>query len=104
MKFYYAISNNGDGSASVHWYESEELASCVDEHQYEGWGEDCSGSIEFDSIPQPNPKFEITTAQEHLEELEEQAEYDEDAKREIPDFKKKFKLKQKISELNFTKN
>ena len=43
--FYY-ISNNGDGSASIRWYLSGETAEKLDEDQYEGWGEECNGSIE----------------------------------------------------------
>lgn len=47
LKVYYSIQNCGDGSASIEWFESEELASWDQETQNEdeGWAEDCSGYI-----------------------------------------------------------
>lgn len=43
--FYYNIQNNGDGSVSIRWYDSQELAEWDEEHMDEGWGEPCNGSI-----------------------------------------------------------
>lgn len=44
---YYSIQNCGDGSASLYWFTSQELASKDQETQGDdGWGEDCSGSVE----------------------------------------------------------
>lgn len=52
QKFYYSISNGGDGSASIQWMESVELAQWHQDRENEdgeGWAEDCSGSIELES-------------------------------------------------------
>lgn len=43
---YYSIENGGDGSAYLDWYETQEDAEFAQEYQYEGWAEDCSGSVE----------------------------------------------------------
>jgi len=50
VKLYYVPENNGDGSVSVWFFSSKEK---LDEYQkkatessyYEGWGEDCTGSV-----------------------------------------------------------
>lgn len=42
VKIYYAVSNNGDGSASVHFFKTEEDAKAFDAYEqehYDGWGE-----------------------------------------------------------------
>lgn len=38
--------NGGDGSAEIEWYLQETEASFVQENQYEGWAEDCTGRAE----------------------------------------------------------
>jgi hypothetical protein len=46
---YYSVRNCGDGSASPIFFESMELAEWDQEHQYEGWGESCTGTIQLES-------------------------------------------------------
>ncbi len=41
---HYAISNGGDGSASVHFFKTAEEAEKYDENMDEGWGEPCNSS------------------------------------------------------------
>ena len=43
---YYACFNGGDGSVSLRWYLDGDTASEEEESQSEGWGEDCTGSVE----------------------------------------------------------
>lgn len=43
---YYACMNGGDGSVSVQWYLTSSAAKHSEESQDEGWGEDCTGSVE----------------------------------------------------------
>jgi len=42
---YYSVKNCGDGSAYPDFFESAELAEWHQEHQWEGWGESCTGKI-----------------------------------------------------------
>lgn len=44
MKIYYTTSNNGDGSASVHFFESQECIDLLEEHDPETWGMGEGGS------------------------------------------------------------
>lgn len=44
---HYAISNNGDGSASVHFFKTLEEAEKYEENMDEGWGESCVSSEEL---------------------------------------------------------
>jgi len=46
ITLYYACFNGGDGSVSLDWYLSQEDASKQEDLQEEGWGEDCTGSVE----------------------------------------------------------
>lgn len=42
VELFYSISNNGDGSASVHFFKSHEDAKAFDKYEqehYDGWGE-----------------------------------------------------------------
>jgi hypothetical protein len=50
VEVHYAVSNNGDGSVSVHFFKNAEEASKYDEDLEEGWGENCSSSevLHFD--------------------------------------------------------
>lgn len=43
---YYGIFNSGDGSVHLKWFLSREEAIKAEENQNEGWGEDCTGSVE----------------------------------------------------------
>jgi hypothetical protein len=43
---YYACFNGGDGSVHLRWYLDGNKASDEEENQNEGWGEDCTGSVE----------------------------------------------------------
>lgn len=45
FKLNYYITNNGDGSASVHFTSSEAEAEKADEELEEGWGESCNGDV-----------------------------------------------------------
>ncbi len=65
MKAYYSVTNGGDGSAYPHWYESQELADWDNDHQSEGWGETCTGSIEFTG----EALFDIKTKEGYLVDL-----------------------------------
>lgn len=47
---YYSVHNGGDGSAYPIFLESQELASWDQDHQSEGWGEDCSGTVKLESV------------------------------------------------------
>jgi hypothetical protein len=88
MKVYYSIINGGDGSAYPHWYESQELADWDNDHQSEGWGETCTGSIEFTG----EALFDIKTKEGYLVNLfmkedENFEEFKEDFfPNEIPEF------------------
>ena len=46
-RIYYSIQNNGDGSASTIFFEDSDDADKHQENLHEGWGEDCTGHIEF---------------------------------------------------------
>lgn len=65
MKAYYSVTNGGDGSAYPHWYESQELADWDNDHQSEGWGETCTGCIEFTG----EALFDIQTKEGYLLDL-----------------------------------
>lgn len=43
---YYSIQNGGDGSAYPTFFLTEEAATNDQDLMYEGWSEDCSGTIE----------------------------------------------------------
>ena len=43
---YYGCFSGGDGSVHLTWYLDQETASEEEESQDEGWGEDCTGSVE----------------------------------------------------------
>ena len=48
-KVWYSVENGGDGSAYPKFVDSEELAELLQEQQYEGWGESCTGCLEIES-------------------------------------------------------
>ena len=41
-----SIQNGGDGSAYNVWFLTEDEAVYDQENQYEGWGEDCTETVE----------------------------------------------------------
>lgn len=43
---YYACMNGGDGSVSLRWFLSSDAANDAEDSQSEGWGENCTGSVE----------------------------------------------------------
>lgn len=43
---YYGCFGGGDGSVHLRWYLDGKTASEEEESQSEGWGEDCTGSVE----------------------------------------------------------
>ncbi len=45
LTLYYSVSNGGDGSAYPQFFNTEKLAQWHQDHQYEGWGESCTGEI-----------------------------------------------------------
>lgn len=65
VKLWYLPCNNGDGSVSVRFFTSQAKLSAYQEAEeaspyFEGWGEDCSGSIEVEvaqdgTVTDPNP-------------------------------------------------
>lgn len=65
LEVYYSVQNGGDGSAYPHLFESIELADWDQEHMYEGWGENCSGTFRFES-ESPITCLEEITTKEHI--------------------------------------
>jgi hypothetical protein len=47
FKLHYHVSNNGDGSASVHFHETAEEAEKADSELEEGWGDSSASYIEL---------------------------------------------------------
>jgi hypothetical protein len=82
-KIYYSVQNCGDGSAYPTFMETEALADWDQEHQYEGWGENCSGHIEIEHM---GPIFySQTTVQDYYLDL-----FDSEETEEIEEFIDKF--------------
>ncbi len=73
---YYSVHNGGDGSAYPYFYESYELCEWDQEHMDEGWGENCSGTIEL--AEKVEVITDITTKEQYLLDLI--FEYDPDEK------------------------
>ena len=48
VKLHYSISNNGDGSASVHFYGTAEEAEQADEDASEPFAEDTAGYLSLE--------------------------------------------------------
>jgi hypothetical protein len=68
LELHYYIQNCGDGSASVTFCESEQLAD-FDQDEDNGWGEPCTGSITFESDSPITVKEDIMTHAKYLLEL-----------------------------------
>jgi hypothetical protein len=65
LELHYYIQNCGDGSASVTFCESEQLAD-FDQDEDNGWGEPCTGSIKLESDSPITVKEEIMTHANYL--------------------------------------
>lgn len=71
MKFYYYISNNGDGSASARFCESQAVAEIMDEIQPEAWAESSVGYFEIKFTEESTFKayWDALSSEEAIEEL-----------------------------------
>jgi len=77
-KVWYYVGNNGDGSVSVYFCETEKLAKLLDELESEdgeGWGEICASYVMIES-DSPIVVLEILTASELVKEIDD--DYDKD--------------------------
>lgn len=68
LKLHYYIQNCGDGSASVTFCESAELAD-FDQDEDNGWGEPCTGSLTLESDSPIVVKTDVMTHVKYLLEL-----------------------------------
>lgn len=75
-KLYYSTRNNGDGSASVIFMESKELAELDQEYVYEGFAEDCSSFVAIESNSTIRVD-EIVTVEDMIKETKKDMEYDD---------------------------
>ncbi len=73
LDLHYSISNGGDGSASIQFVESAELATFLQEHDCydEGFAEVCSGTIKLQSTSAITHREHICTIEDCIEEYEE---------------------------------
>lgn len=85
MKVWYNITNGGDGSAIISWFESEELANWDEKHQSEPFAEGNVGYIEGDNIIEPAVEYIQTKCRWYLRELLEPS-----VSNPIEDFKTEF--------------
>ena len=46
IRIWYSPQNGGDGSVYLNWFLSSDEAEKDQDNMDEGWGEDCSGSVE----------------------------------------------------------
>ena len=75
FELHYGIINGGDGSAYPRFFESKELTTWDQDNMDEGWGEDCSGTIELESESLIICKEHIITKEEYfLDQLYEHKE------------------------------
>lgn len=87
LELHYSVVNGGDGSAYPHFFESAELAEWDQDHQCEGWGESCTGTIVLES-DSPIKVTSPTISTKH-EVFSEMVEDDRDEE-EIQEFVEKF--------------
>ena len=87
LTIYYSVQNGGDGSAYPSFMESRELAEWDQAHMYEGWGEDCSGSITVKSESEIFCDINVATKESYY--LDKFLDYDPD-KDELKEFSNKF--------------
>ena len=75
---YYSVVNCGDGSAYPEFFTNERCAEIHQELGIEGWGEDCTGSLDVES---DSPvKFDAMTVNDFIQQLQEDLDdevYDE---------------------------
>ena len=69
LELFYSIRGGGDGSASVAFMESKELAQWDQDHMDEGWGESCNGSIKLKSETPITSEEDIETKEQFLVDL-----------------------------------
>lgn len=69
-RFFFSIQNNGDGSASLLFFESAELARLDQDYMEEGWGESCDSFVDVIHPDGTEVTLDgIITAQQIIEEL-----------------------------------
>jgi hypothetical protein len=71
-KVYYSLRNNGDGSAGLSWFESQELASIDQDYQDEGFAESCTGWITIKHDTPIEIQDDVATVDTVLAEIEEE--------------------------------
>jgi hypothetical protein len=74
--FYYSVSNGGDDSAYPIFFEDKLCADIHQELQDEGWGEDCTGSIDIETSVEGEVDCEVkllqaSSKEDYIKELEE---------------------------------
>lgn len=78
---WYYLSNNGDGSASVHFCDTKELAELMEEvdvsRGYDGWGESSVGSVDLVASSHTHVE-DILTPKYAIEEYAYDIEYEID--------------------------
>lgn len=78
LTVWYSIYNTGDGGAGLDFLEDRKLAEWDQEHQDEGWADDCSGSL---TITGDNIAVEdVTTKESYLFKLITDGYCDKDKK------------------------
>jgi len=91
LTLYYSVQNGGDGSAYPRFMSSQELADFDQENMDEGWGESCTGSIDFESDSPIIVKENIETPESYLIKLiNNDEDIEEFVARFFPDGKPKF--------------
>lgn len=77
--FYYSVANCGDGSVSVNFFDSKELADWDEEHMAEGWGEPCVGSVSVDAENADSIKLlEVVNALSYYLNMRDEHDYVEE--------------------------
>ena len=74
-KLWYMVSNGGDGSASVNFYESEKLAELIDDNQDEGFAESTVSWISIMSDGDVHINENIHTVEDEILEMEDDWDY-----------------------------
>ncbi len=75
MHIYFTASNNGDGSASVEFFESKECITLLEEADPEGYGMgEGGGCMVFDGT-QPPDGITVETLESVKERIEEMKEW-----------------------------
>lgn len=74
-RFYYSVINGGDGSAYPIFMESKELAEFDQDHQIDGWAENCSGFVEIEHDSPIKLCGVVITIEEYIKDTQESMEY-----------------------------